>query len=146
VLDRLPAAAVPSRFVCLPALPRSANGKIDRAALATLAVAAAAPRAIEPPATPTERALAALWAEVLGTHEVGRSDDFFESGGHSLLAARLVARINQTFRLELSIGLVFEEPTLAALARAIDRTAAMPSPGNAPITRADRGRYKAGVV
>ncbi len=146
LLNHLPAAAVPSRFVCLHALPRSSNGKVDRAALSALATVPLAPRTFEAPATPTERALAGLWAEVLDTNEVSRGDDFFEAGGHSLLAARLVARINQTFRVDLSIGLVFEEPTLAALAAAIERAASTPAPEAPPIARADRSQFKAGVA
>jgi amino acid adenylation domain-containing protein/FkbM family methyltransferase len=115
----LPEYMLPDAFVLLDALPLTANGKVDRAALppphAAPAIAHVAPR------SPTERRLAELWCEVLGTERAGIDDNFFERGGHSLLAARLVMRVRDAFGVELPIHQLFETPTIAGLAGPIGR-------------------------
>ncbi|SOB81284.1 amino acid adenylation domain-containing protein [Streptomyces sp. 1331.2] len=119
---RLPEHMVPATFTVLAALPLTPNGKLDRAALP------APDRGNEersrPPATPGELALCALFAEVLGLAEVGAEDDFFELGGHSFLAARLVGRIRAELAADLPVRTVFDTPTPAGLARALDGEAA----------------------
>src|SRR5204862_952810 len=72
------------------------------------------------PATDTEVALAELWTSLLGVKQVGIHDDFFELGGHSLLAAQLVGRVRERLGVPLSIRTVFEESTIAALARQVE--------------------------
>ncbi len=113
----LPQPMVPAAFVALDALPRTPAGKVARAALpepgSARPLAAASYVA---PRTPTEAALAQVWAEVLGVERVGVEDNFFELGGHSLLATRVVARVREAFDLELSLRALFEAPTVAALA------------------------------
>src|SRR5690606_2050826 len=92
--DRLPDYMVPQHFVPLPAIPLLPNGKVDRKALPA---PQSGPRATDPGRAPhgeTEQRVAGLMAEVLGVPEVGAEDDFFASGGHSLLAARLVSRLS----------------------------------------------------
>jgi amino acid adenylation domain-containing protein len=111
----LPEAMVPAAFVALDALPLTATGKPDRLALPPPPTAASA--RYEPPATDQEAALAGLWAALLGVPRVGRHDDFFELGGESLLAAQLVARTRAELRLEVALRDLFEEPTVAGMAR-----------------------------
>jgi hypothetical protein len=138
---RLPGYMVPAPIVRLPALPRNAGGKVDRRALPEPAVTT---DEMAPPVGDTECALAALWSELLGTPTVGRDSHFFALGGHSLLAARLQARIHTRFRVVLPLHLVFEAPTLAGLAAAIDAACATDSETTAirPLRRERRGRAK----
>ncbi|WCS22933.1 amino acid adenylation domain-containing protein [Methylobacterium sp. NMS14P] len=114
----LPDAMVPAAVVTLDALPLTPNGKVDRAALP--APEPVADPAADPPRTGTERRLAAIWAEVLNLPSVGRSDNFFALGGHSLLVARVVARLSEAHGIVLPLRAVFEARTLADLAVAID--------------------------
>jgi len=120
--QKLPEYMIPAAFVLLEALPLTANGKVDRRALARFGGARSAPqREYTAPRTPTERWLAAIWADVLGVERVGVHDDFFELGGHSLLATQVVSRVRQRLDFELPLRLLFEEPTVATLAAGIDR-------------------------
>jgi amino acid adenylation domain-containing protein len=109
---RLPACMLPAAFVVLDALPLTAGGKIDRAALAapTLARAQAASAA---PRSTTEERLLALWRSVLDCRALGVHDDFFRSGGHSLLALRLLAAVQREFGRELAIGDLLRAPSVA---------------------------------
>lgn len=118
---RLPPAVVPSAFVFLGTLPRTPQGKIDRAALPRpastrpeLAVAHVEPR------TPIEQALAEIWQETLGWKRVGALDHFFDLGGHSLQAARVVSRLRETFQIDLPLQQLFAAPVLGALAEQIE--------------------------
>jgi len=149
---RLPAWMVPAGFVVIGALPLNANGKIDRAALARLPIEIRRGGS-EPPRTEVERALAAIWEEVLEVAEVGRGDHFFHLGGHSLLAMRLASRVRAGFEVELELRDVFEAPTLAGQAARIEqallaglsedevRELLEPAPeaGAPPLVRAERG-------
>jgi acyl-CoA synthetase (AMP-forming)/AMP-acid ligase II len=117
--ERLPEVMVPSAFVRMDALPRTAGGKLDRRALVYDA-AAAAPAAFEPPRTGTERELAAIWAEVLQVQRAGVHDTFFALGGHSLIAMQLAARIHQRMGVELPLRAIFDHPGLAGMAAAVD--------------------------
>lgn len=113
--ERLPDYMVPAAIVMLDALPLTPNGKLDRQALPAPEFAAgAAPR------TPQEQALAALFAEVLGLEQVGTDDSFFDLGGHSLTATRLLSRIRSTLGVELELDDVFETPTVAGLVSRLD--------------------------
>ncbi|GII00795.1 amino acid adenylation domain-containing protein [Planobispora takensis] len=110
---RLPAGMVPSSITWLEALPRTPNGKLDRAALPDPQVTARPGREAE---GPVERALCTLFAEVLGLPRVGADDGFFELGGHSLLAARLAVRVRESLGVRVPIASIFETPTPAGLA------------------------------
>ncbi|WP_437819702.1 amino acid adenylation domain-containing protein [Sorangium sp. So ce1078] len=122
---RLPAYMLPSAVVALEALPLSQNGKVNRAALPPPDPAAgdpAAPRVA--PRTPTEALLAGIWREVLSAGEVGVLDNFFDLGGHSLLATQVVARVQRALHVEVPLQLLFDMPTIAALAPAVEALAA----------------------
>jgi amino acid adenylation domain-containing protein len=116
----LPEYMVPAAFAVLEALPLTPNGKLDRKALPAPDFAPDQARYVAP-RTPTEEVLAGIWAEVLRLERVGVHDNFFDLGGHSLLIMRLLARIQATFDLEISIRTVFSMPTLEALAGEIER-------------------------
>jgi amino acid adenylation domain-containing protein len=131
----LPEFMVPSAIVRLDALPLNPNGKVNRKALPDPELSASTGG--EPPATETERALAAVWAELLGGTP-GREDGFFDLGGHSLLAMQLLARIRGTFGIDLPIRAVFDAATLRGMAERIDAargTAEDAAPEIVPIDR-----------
>nr|MDP9121792.1 amino acid adenylation domain-containing protein [Acidobacteriota bacterium] len=138
--EQLPAYMVPAHFVPIAALPLTPNGKVDRRWLAERGplpdgLAAAASRVV--PSTPVEELLAGVFAEVLGLAGVGADADFFALGGHSLLATQLVSRLRAAFRIELPLRAVFERPTVAGLAQAIEK-ASSPSGTAPPLVRIDR--------
>ncbi|MFD5825057.1 non-ribosomal peptide synthase/polyketide synthase [Lentzea sp. NPDC060358] len=114
----LPDYMVPSAFVVLPELPLNANHKVDVKALPAPDYASSSSGRL--PRTPREEVLCELFASVLGVDRVGADDSFFELGGHSLLATRLVSRISVTLGGDLGIRQVFESPTVAGLARALE--------------------------
>ncbi len=119
--ERLPPYMVPQHFTRLPTLPRTLNGKIDRKALRAMKPD---DRSDRPPSvaphTETERALAAIWCDVLGVERVGAEDDFFDLGGHSILAVRVTARLAEDLGIEVSLKRVMATPVLRALAHHIE--------------------------
>ncbi|HYH45171.1 MAG TPA: phosphopantetheine-binding protein, partial [Thermoanaerobaculia bacterium] len=115
----LPDYMVPAAWVELAELPLNANGKVDRRALPAPQPQEARPGFVAP-SSPTEEALAAIWAEVLGRGRVGIHDNFFDLGGHSLKATQVVSRVRETFGVELPLRRLFDQPTVAALAACIE--------------------------
>ncbi|KJK55080.1 non-ribosomal peptide synthetase, partial [Saccharothrix sp. ST-888] len=124
----LPEYMVPSAFVVLEDLPLTNNGKLDRRALPAPGIDAYTQREYVAPSTATERALAAVWADLLGFEEarVSAHDNFFQLGGHSLLITVLVARLKELGH-DVSVRSVFSSPTLARLATEIDAGPAGPA-------------------
>jgi len=118
---RLPEYMVPSAVVVLESLPLTPSGKVARRALPAPEYAEADTDRYVAPRTPAEEVLAEIWAGVLRLERVGVHDNFFDLGGHSLLIMRLLAKIQATFDLEISIRTVFSMPTLEALAGEIER-------------------------
>ncbi|MEU7062352.1 amino acid adenylation domain-containing protein [Streptomyces sp. NPDC046161] len=114
----LPEYMVPL-LVVVDGLPVTANGKLDRKALPAPA-SEAAPTGYEPPAGETEEFVALVWGAVLDRAGIGRHDDFFALGGHSLSATRVAARLRQALGLELPLHTLFEHRTVAALAAAVE--------------------------
>ncbi|WP_158607946.1 non-ribosomal peptide synthetase [Nocardia panacis] len=112
----LPEYMVPAAFVSLPELPLTINGKLDTRALPEPAGGSDTVATFVRPQNPTEETLADIWARILGLETVGRDENFFDLGGHSLKAAQLVVRIQETFRLNLPLRTLFERPTIAKLA------------------------------
>ena len=118
---KLPDYMLPASVVVLGALPHTASGKIDRRALpAPSENRQERQRSYAPPRTATEEQLAQLWSDVLGTETVGIHDDFFELGGQSLLAMRLVSRVRERFRVELPLKDLFQASTVAGLSELIE--------------------------
>jgi hypothetical protein len=118
---RLPAAVVPSEFQFLTELPILPSGKVDRRALPEPGVGRADGSVpYQEPRTETERTLAGIWAEALGVARVGVHDDFWSAGGQSLTAARIIARVRSTFQVDLSVGTLFDDQTIARQARRVD--------------------------
>ena len=112
---RLPEYLVPAVVVVVPALPLTVNGKVDRAALPAPDFAGLAGE--REPATPHEQIVCEAFAEVLGLPRVGAGDDFFDLGGDSLLATRLIARLREVLDAEVSLRDLFAAPTPDELAR-----------------------------
>lgn len=126
--ERLPEAMVPSLFVPVDALPRTAAGKLDRRALPP-------PPSTDPddtyvaPRTPAEETVAAVWSEVLGVDRVGVHDDFFALGGNSLVALRLIARVREATGETVPVAALLQGPTVEQMARAVaDRRPAVRLP------------------
>ncbi|NBD08425.1 non-ribosomal peptide synthetase/type I polyketide synthase [Corallococcus silvisoli] len=111
---------VPPVFVLLDALPLTSNGKVDRRALPAPDLSARAALSTAP-RTPVEVRLAKLWTEVLGVERAALEDHFFEQGGDSLLATKLLSRLRAGFQVELPLRTVFETPTLGGLARHLEQ-------------------------
>jgi amino acid adenylation domain-containing protein len=118
---RLPGYMVPSLYVLLDAFPLTPNGKVNRRGLpAPQQIDRGQPRAYESPITPLENLLVELWTDLLKIDEIGIHDNFFALGGHSLLATRVVTRLRTMLDLDLPVRTLFERPTIAEFAMAID--------------------------
>jgi amino acid adenylation domain-containing protein len=128
LMGRLPPHLVPARLTIVDRLPLNRNGKVDRS---TFEAARRTPRAVgttfAAPRAPMESFLAELWAAMLGIDAVGIHDDFFEIGGHSLIAAEVLSRVQQEFGVVLAARVFYLHPTVAELTEAIqDLLAAAP--------------------
>ncbi|MEM7331798.1 MAG: amino acid adenylation domain-containing protein [Chloroflexota bacterium] len=119
--QRLPDYMVPSTVTIMDKFPQTNNGKIDRKALpAPTRTQPAQLASFVPPETETEQKIAAIWAKVLQFDKVGRHDNFFEIGGHSLLAVQIMIQIREAFSIELPLGAMFEHPTVGELAQRVE--------------------------
>ncbi len=115
----LPSYMVPSRMQYLEDFPLSPNGKVDRKQLESTPTPQIEEDDFEAPATLLESDLLELWRKVLQSDTPGIKDDFFLSGGNSLLAIRLIGRIKESLEVELSISELFAHPTVSELAKFI---------------------------
>jgi acyl-CoA synthetase (AMP-forming)/AMP-acid ligase II len=112
----LPEPMVPATVTLVDALPKTIGGKVDHT---SLRVALWVPNSAVPPDGPIEAALQYLWCELLRAPSVGVEDDFFDVGGHSLLAVQLCSRIRDTLKIDLPLRILFEERTIRRLSRAL---------------------------
>jgi amino acid adenylation domain-containing protein len=119
---RLPDYMIPASFVLVDALPLTASGKVDRQALSALSAPAPAEagQAAPPIGTVTEAALARIWSDVMGEPAITPGASFLELGGHSLMAMHIASRVHLAFGVELPLESFFPNPTLRAMASAID--------------------------
>ncbi|HEX9937488.1 MAG TPA: amino acid adenylation domain-containing protein [Longimicrobium sp.] len=133
----LPEYMVPAAFVTLDRLPLTPNGKLDVKALPAPGHGLAESRHLAP-RTPVEEVLAGIWAEVLGQERVGVEDDFFERGGHSLLAMRVLSRVREVFGVELPVRAIFEGPTVARVAERVEEVRHAELPLLPPVVPVER--------
>lgn len=125
--ERLPAYLVPDQIRRLDQFPLTAHGKLDRAALKRMAESAESPQAPAPgraARTPREIQILEVFRVVLGRADIGIDDDFFQVGGHSLMAIRLVAGISERLGTPVNLRLLFQAPSVAALCAALESTPA----------------------
>ncbi len=123
VRERLPYYFMPSAFVVLDKLPLTLNGKVDRRALpAPNSGNSRDEKTFTPPRTSEEEKIAEIWSDVLDVKPIGVDDNFFDLGGHSLSATRVVTRIREAFDITLPLRLLFDSPTIAAVAEHVKNT------------------------
>ncbi|MDI5965002.1 amino acid adenylation domain-containing protein [Streptantibioticus silvisoli] len=127
----LPWYMIPAAVVVVDAFPLTPNGKIDREALRSLDHEAAPQSGHLAPRTPVEAELAAIWRDVLNLESVSVDADFFQVGGHSLLAAGLISRMRSAFGVSVPARVLFEAPTIEGLAAAVTRLRAQAATGEA---------------
>lgn len=133
---KLPGYMVPSQFLVLESLPLSPSGKVDRHALpAPDAWGSASPMPTAVPQTDLEAQIAAIWSQILQLPAIGLDDNFFDLGGNSLLAAQLVSLLAATLSLDLPVRCVYESPTIATLAQALQTL--QQSGGSVPMALTD---------
>jgi hypothetical protein len=114
---------IPPVIVSISAIPRTATGKVDRAALESRDISPERPRQGQPPVTPTELWFCDAWLQLTGSRPGDVDVNLFDIGGHSLLVARLVARVPGRFGIEMPLRTVFEYATVRQLAAWIDAQA-----------------------
>ncbi|MCC5603474.1 non-ribosomal peptide synthetase [Nostoc favosum] len=118
--EKLPEYMVPAAYVVLESIPLTANGKVDRRALARTDIVTFDRYDYVAPRSQVEELLAEIWAKVLAKEQISVHDNFFELGGHSLLATQLISRIRDTFQIDVTVRNLFEAPTIEQLAKCID--------------------------
>jgi amino acid adenylation domain-containing protein len=124
--ERLPEYMVPAVYVLMQSLPLTPNGKLDHKALPAPQGDAYGVHGYVPPQGDLETALAAIWAEVLRLEKVGRYDNFFGLGGQSLLALRVLFRVNDCFQTKLSVRAILEHPVLMEFVQKLDSASGRP--------------------
>jgi amino acid adenylation domain-containing protein len=134
----LPKHMVPAAYVRMEMLPLTSNGKVDRKALPEPEEGAFAKLEYEAPRGEIENVLAGIWTDVLNLERIGRQDNFFHLGGHSLLVMRVSARLRQALGMEVPIRDLFAQPVLADLARFLESVAHKALPA---ITKTNHGNY-----
>jgi amino acid adenylation domain-containing protein len=142
--ERLPEYMVPTAFVVLDELPLTPNGKINRRALPQADESRAGAHFVAP-RSPIEETLTEVWAEILGVKEVGVYDNFFELGGHSLKATQVMSQVRETFHIELPMRTLFETPTIAELALAIENARQNGAESQEAIVPVSRSLYRAKI-
>jgi amino acid adenylation domain-containing protein len=121
--EALPAYMVPAAFVAMGAFPLTPSGKVDRKAMPAPVAKAAQGGAFVQPHGEVEEVIAQIWGELLGSDRIGANDNFFDFGGHSLMAARFISRVNKAFGAKLGISSIFRFPTVSLLGAEVNRVA-----------------------
>lgn len=138
--DYLPRYMLPSRFILLDKLPLTPNGKIDRRALPKPDTEQATHHDIILPRNPLELKLCRIWQEVLARSHIGVTDNFFDLGGHSLIAIRLINQISKHFQQHLPLTALFKHPTIAQLAYILQNEGIQYQPSNIVTLRSGKNR------
>ncbi|SPM37063.1 non-ribosomal peptide synthetase [Mycobacterium rhizamassiliense] len=127
--DRLPSYMIPAAIVAVPALPLTVNGKLDKRALPAPEYQDA--QSYVAPASPIEETLAGIYAQVLGMERVGVEDSFFNLGGNSLSAMRVIAFVNTALGVQLGVRSLFDAPTVRSLSQLVGTHGSDPAASNA---------------
>ena len=131
--ERLPDYMVPTTILFLAELPLTPNGKIDRRGLPEPDWGERfLDEAYQSPEGEVEEGLAEIWSELLGVEPVGRYDNFFDLGGHSIMAMRFIVRVRERFEVDLPVARLFDHQTIAELATLLDQPGAASRPGRLP--------------
>ena len=139
--QQVPEFMVPSAIVLLPKIPLNPNGKVDRQALPEPEMVQS--REFVAPKGAAEEGVARIWQEVFRRERISSDENFFELGGHSLLATQVISRIREQFKVELPIRALFDRPTIAGLASAVEIASnSSPQNGVPAITRVSREAYR----
>jgi hypothetical protein len=143
---RLPGYMIPAAFVLLEAFPLNHEGKIDRAALPAPQMSPELAGTFVPCQTPMQKAVAGIWSEMLGLSRVSLHDNFFEIGGHSLLATQVAWKINEAFRINLSLRGFFEATTISQQSELIESMLTQNVPAREAIVPLGREQYRTTVT
>ena len=117
--DQLPQHMIPASFVFVEALPKTSSGKLDKQLLPAPQHGTSSQQTFASARDQIEERLVNIWEEVLGFQPISIDDNFFDAGGHSLLALRLFSQINLSFQLKLPLATLFYAPTVRGIARII---------------------------
>jgi SAM-dependent methyltransferase len=144
---QLPDHMIPTAFSMVDSFPLTPNGKVDAHALPEPDLSFAIPKKSHvAPRTSVEERLREIWADLLAIHTLGVDDNFFEIGGHSLIATRLLSRVRDAFRIELPLRAIFDNPTIAGLARVVEEAQSQTPISKPPdVARLPRERYSVPV-
>jgi amino acid adenylation domain-containing protein len=142
--QQLPDYMVPAALLPLAKIPLTPNGKIDRDALPTPEQAQAQSHVYLAPCTPTEIAVASIWSDVLRRERISLHDNFFDLGGHSLMATQIVSRIREHFHVELAMRTLFERPTIHGVSQAVEASQPVEEELDSVILPVSRSAYRAG--
>ncbi|MEM8908175.1 MAG: amino acid adenylation domain-containing protein, partial [Bacteroidota bacterium] len=135
---QLPSYMIPTHWVVAERLPRNNAGKIDKNALRRLPIQTQKATAYSAPTTSTEQQLVELWKELLDLEKIGIKDSFFDVGGHSLLAMRLISAIRKNFQVQLNVIDIFNHPDIASLGALLDQQQQTDLVPLAKLTRPER--------
>jgi amino acid adenylation domain-containing protein len=120
ILERVPEYMAPSHFVIMDALPLTSNGKVDRKSLPAPSMRTTGGGRGGAPQRLTQKVIHEIWSDLLKVEGIGVDDDFFDLGGHSMAATALIQRLRKAFGVEIRLATLFDRPTIAGLAEAID--------------------------
>ena len=141
--QQVPDYMVPQAVVIVPKIPLNANGKIDRQTLPE--PEQAQQKTYVAPRTATERTIAEIWAEVLRREKdmIGIDDNFFDLGGHSLMATQVISRVRERFAADVPVRAMFDQPTIGRLAKIVDEAQGTGNADEMTIVAVSREAYRA---